>query len=181
MSKFSDWIKNVKSPATMITDVVVGSVQGLSEAIEPFIETPEKKAEMQKVIMQFQMEATKAALAKDQSILSDRASARQMAGIHGKLQSKVAVIFLIAFFVFLIADIIFIGWIAARAVRPDMAQTEIPDWIQMLITNTLTGILAYMVSMVKEIIGFLFGGSAGGDEAGANMAETMRLNSPKKP
>ena len=169
---FLNWLKGVADPATLITDTVVGSVEGIGNVVEKFVETPEKKAELQKAIMSYEVELRKEAAKLDQAQYADRASARQMAGVHGKLQARFAMAFLISFFVFLIADLGFIGWIAGTTIKGDAL--DFPVWVQTLITATLSSIVGYMVSMIKEIVGFLFGGSAGSDQTSVTMIESLR-------
>ena len=52
-------------------------------------------------------------------------------------------------------------------------------WAQTLIASMLTGLIAYLVSMLKEITGFLFGGSAGGDDVTAQLGEAMQAAAMK--
>jgi hypothetical protein len=114
----------------------------------------------------------------DRAILADRQSARQMAGTHGKLQTAFALTFLAGFLALLVADLAFIGWLIIQWQNDG---TSLPEWLQILVTNTLTGVIAYMVSMLKEVVGFLFGGSAGGDESSARLAETLRESGSTRP
>lgn len=157
-----------------VADTVVSTGEGVAGIIDKFVQTPDEKAAVQMELKRFFLDQEKLAMEKDQQILNDRQGARQMAGVHGKLQTSFALTFLICFILLLIGEFVVIGFITKWAISPEAI--AIPGWIQALISSTLTGVLAYMVSMVKEIVGFLFGGSAGGDQSGAAMVEMFAQN-----
>jgi hypothetical protein len=134
----------------------------VANIVDQFVTNPQEKQEALKALREYELDLQKQALEADRQQLEDRASARQMAGIHGKLQTTFAITFLIGFLVMLVGQFVFIGFLIAWTLDGTAA---IPDWLQVLISSTLAGVIGYMVSMLKEVVGFLFGGSAGGDDA----------------
>jgi hypothetical protein len=173
---FLDWIKG--GSAKVATDLVVGTAEGINDIVDRWVQNPEEKAEMLREIREFELTQKEMALDADRAIFEDRISARRMAGTHGKLQTAFALTFLAGFLALLVADLAFIGWLIVQW-QTDGA--SIPEWLQILVPNTLTGVIAYMVSMLKEVVGFLFGGSAGGDESAARLAESLRESGTTRP
>lgn len=167
-----------KAPAKVATDLVVGTAEGVAGIVDRFIENPQEKKEFLLELEKLKLEKKEQAMDADRAIYEDRQSARQMAGVHGKLQTAFALTFLAGFLALLIADLAFIGWLI---VQWQTDGTTLPEWLQILVTNTLTGVIAYMVSMLKEVVGFLFGGSAGGDDNTARLAETLRESGTTRP
>jgi hypothetical protein len=171
-----DWFAG--GTAKVATDLVVGTAGGIAEIVDRFVQNPEEKAELAIKLKEFELQQKEQAMEVDRAILADRQSARQMAGTHGKLQTAFALTFLAGFLALLVADLAFIGWLIIQWQNDG---TSLPEWLQILVTNTLTGVIAYMVSMLKEVVGFLFGGSAGGDESSARLAETLRESGSTRP
>ena len=166
-------IFNKAETAKTVSDTVIGLGKGVADIIDQFVETAEDKENAKAALRDYILKEREQAMEKDQQILNDRASARQMAGIHGKLQFVFAVTFLIGFLVMLVGFFVFIGMVIRWEVT---GGNPLSDFAQTLVTSTLAGSLGYMVSMLKEVVGFLFGGSAGGDETGAAMVEMFRQN-----
>ncbi len=167
-----DIFKAAVDPVSIVTDVVVETAGGMADIVDRFVHTPEEKAAVHLALKEHELKGRELAMRADAAILSDRQSARQMAGHHGKLQSAFALTFLVSFLLVLIGEIVFIGLI----VRWSIGESAVPieDWLQVLIASTLTGVLSYMASMLKEVVGFLFGGSAGGDDSTRALTETLR-------
>lgn len=172
-----DWFTG-KAPAKIATDLVVGTADGIAGIVDRFVENPQEKKEFLLELEQLKLEKKEQAMEADQAIFNDRKSARQMAATHGKLQTAFALTFLAGFLALLVVDLAFIGWLI---VQWQTDGVSLPEWLQILVTNTLTGVIAYMVSMLKEVVGFLFGGSAGGDESSAKLAETLRESGSVRP
>ncbi|MDC7234981.1 MAG: hypothetical protein PQJ58_17235 [Spirochaetales bacterium] len=167
-----DWFSK-NSASGVVSETVKSTISGVGDLVDRFVHTKEEKAELSLALKEFALKEMNQAIEKDSMILADRAGARQMAGIHGKLQSTFALAFLVGFFILLIGEFAFIGFIAKWAI----SETQpLPPWIQTLIASTLTAVLTYMVSMLKEVVGFLFGGSAGGEQSGAAMVEILNKN-----
>lgn len=171
-NKFMSWIKNISNPTTVISDTITKTADSVADIVDRFVTNPEEKEAVRAAIVAEKQAAMKIALEKDRDLYADRHSARQMASVHGKLQTKFAMSFLIGFWVLLMVDIIIIAMFAFMGDR-----VKVEQWVQLLISNMITGVIAYLVSIVKEITGFLFGGSAGSDQAGAAMVETLKNNS----
>jgi hypothetical protein len=156
---------------SVVADTVVNAASGIADIVDRFVHTNEEKAEMKLVLKEHELKIREQAMLADAAILADRQSARAMAGQHGKLQTTFAITFLIGFLALLVGDLAFIGWLIAQSLA---GGETLAEWLQILVSNTLTGVLAYMVSMLKEVVGFLFGGSAGGDDREAMLTETLR-------
>lgn len=172
-----DWFTG-KAPAKIATDLVVGTADGVAGIVDRFVTNPQEKKEFMLELERLKLEKKEQAMEADQALYEDRQSARQMAGVHRKLQTAFALTFLAGFLALLAADLAFIGWLI---VQWQAEGASLPEWLQILVTNTLTGVIAYMVSMLKEVVGFLFGGSAGGDESSAKLAETLRESGNTRP
>ena len=158
--------------ASVGVDLVVGAAERVAGIADRFIDNPQEKKAFELEWKRAEMEEERLAMEADAAILADRQSARAMAGVHGKLQHRFAMVFLIAFYVILGLELTFIGLIVVWQTRE--GAIPIADWLQVLISSTLAGVLGYMASMLKEITGFLFGGSAGGDDREAMLTETLR-------
>ena len=169
MGRLRDWVSG--GAAKVATDLVVNTAEGINNIVDRWIQNPQEKADLMRELREFELTQKEMAMDADQAILADRASARQMAGIHGKLQTTFALTFLVGFLLLLVADLGFISWLIIQALSDGVS---LPEWLQILVTNTLTGVIAYMVSMLKEVVGFLFGGSAGGDASTARLVETLQ-------
>ena len=177
---FRDRIQGIREAvqsggASVGVDLVVGAVERVASVADKFIHTPEEKAAFELEWKRAEMEDERLAMEADAAILADRQSARAMAGTHGKLQSRFAMTFLIAFLLLLAGEFVFVGLIISWEMK---GATVLSSWVQALISGMLTGVLAYMVSMLKEVVGFLFGGSAGGDDREARLTDTLRNNTP---
>lgn len=162
--------------AKVVSDTVVGLGKGVADIVDQFVETAEDREKAKAAIREYILAEREQAMEKDQQILNDRASARQMAGIHGKLQFVFAITFLVGFLLMLVGFFVFIGMVVRWEVT---GGNPLSDFAQTLITSTLAGSIGYMVSMLKEVVGFLFGGSAGGDDSGHALVEMMQTAQPK--
>ena len=158
-------------PAKMISDTVIQVAGGASDIVDRWVTNPEEKQKALNELREFTLKEREVAADKDAAILADRQSARGMAGIHGKLQKTFSMVFLIGFFILIVGEFAFIGLIIYWQTR---GESPLDDWAKTLIATLLSGVLGYMVSMLKEITGFLFGGSAGGDDATAQLGEAMQ-------
>ena len=176
MGRLRDWLSG--GTAKVATDLIVGTAEGVNDIVDRWVTNPQEKAEMLRELREFELTQKEMAMDADRAIYEDRISARQMAGVHGKLQTAFALTFLAGFLVLLAADLGFIGWLI---VQWQSDGVSLPEWLQILVTNTLTGVIAYMVSMLKEVVGFLFGGSAGGDDSSARLADTLREAGATRP
>ena len=172
-----DWFTG-KAPAKIATDIVMSTATGIADIVDRFVENPQERAALHIQMKEFELKQKEMAMEVDAAILADRQSARQMSGTHAKLQTAFALTFLAGFLALLVADLAFIGWLIVQW-QTDGA--SLPEWLQILVTNTLTGVIAYMVSMLKEVVGFLFGGSAGGDENAAHLTEVLRNSGTTRP
>lgn len=161
--------------ASIGVDLVVGTAERVAEIADRFIKTGEEKDAFALEWQRAEMEEERLGMEADAAILADRQSARAMAGTHGKLQGRFAMTFLIAFLLLLAGEFVFVGLIISWEMKGAMV---LSSWVQALISGLLTGVLAYMVSMLKEVVGFLFGGSAGGDDREARLTDTLRNNTP---
>lgn len=170
-----DWFAG--GTAKVATDLVVGTASGVADIVDRFVENPEERAQLQLALKEFELKQKEQAMEADRAIYEDRESARKMSGTHGKLQTAFALTFLAGFLTLLVADLAFIGWLIIQW-QNDGA--SLPEWLQILVTNTLTGVIAYMVSMLKEVVGFLFGGSAGGDDLAATLREAGATRPPEE-
>ena len=155
-----------------ITDTAMGLANGAADIVDRFVQNPEEKQRALQQLREYELDMKEEARKQADAVLADRQGAREMAGQHGKLQSAFALTFLISFLLVLLGEIVFIGLI----VRWTMGESGVPlqDWLQVIIASTLTGVLSYMASMLKGVVGFLFGGSAGGDDREARLTETLR-------
>ena len=174
--RLRDRVQNVREAvqsggASIGVGLVMDVANGAADIVDRFIQNPAEKQEALLALREFELEEKSVAMEADAAILADRQSARAMAGTHGKLQTSFAMTFLISFLLLLAGEFTFVGLIISWEMKGELV---LSSWVQALISGMLTGVLAYMVSMLKEVVGFLFGGSAGGDDREANLTETLR-------
>ena len=169
MGKLLDKIRNTVNPAKVITDTALEVANGAADIIDRFVTTPDDKEKALAALREFTLDERRIAADRTEALLNDRASARSMASVHNKLQRLFAMAFLIGFFVVTVGELVFIALLIKWE-----GTAPISQWAQGLIASLLGGILGYMVSMVKEIVGFLFGGSAGGDDASAQIGQALQ-------
>ena len=157
-----------------VAETVGATIDSVGNLADRFIQTKEEKDAFQLALKEFALKERAQAMDADMQILQDRQSARVMASTHGKLQTVFAIVFLIGFLLTLLGALFFIGLIVRWTITG--TQSPIPEWAQVLISSTVSGVLGYMASMVKEIVGFLFGGSASGDESHQQLSDMVRSN-----
>ncbi len=160
------WFK-IKDPVTMVKDLA----DGAADIVDRFITNPEEKQKALQQLREFKLAQMEVASKNKERALTDRQGARTMAPVHKWLQSVFAISFLIFFFVVLIGEFVFIGMLISWVVT---GGAVIPPWLQALVANMLGVVLGYMSSMMKEIVGFLFGGSVGGDDLSQALTQQMR-------
>ena len=166
-----DRLRKVTDPAKLIVDATMGVADRAAAIVDRFVQNPDERHQAQMDIERLKLDAEKQAMVASNAILADRQSAREMAGTHGKLQTRFSMTFLVAFMVILFGEFALVGLIVSWEMK---GVAPLSGWSQALISGMLTGVLAYMVSMLKEVVGFLFGGSAGGDDREARLTETLR-------
>ena len=171
-----DKLKGILDPAKIISDTVIKVAGGASDIVDRWVTNPEEKQNALQELREFTLKEREAAADKEAAILADRQSARGMAGIHGKLQKTFAIVFLIGFLALIVGEFAFIGLVIYWQTR---GESPLDEWAKTLIATLLSGVLGYMVSMLKEITGFLFGGSAGGDDVTAQLGEAMQAAAAK--
>ena len=171
MGRLFDNLRKVADPAKFITDTAMGLANGAADIVDRFVQNPEEKQRALQQLREYELDMKEEARKQADSILADRQGAREMAGTHGKLQGRFAMTFLISFLLLLTGEFVFVGLIISWEMKGAMV---LSSWVQALISGMLTGVLAYMVSMLKEVVGFLFGGSAGGDDREARLTESLR-------
>ena len=167
-----DRIADKLNPARMITDTVMDFAEGTADIVDRFVQNPEEKEAAKQALREYTLEKQKLAADKDSALLADRASARSMAGVHGKTQRQFSVIFMVAFFAVVLLDIGFIVFLVVLSTN--RAGLDFPQWLTALIGTTLGSLTATMSAKLDEIIGFLFGGSASGDTASQQLGEAVQ-------
>ncbi len=173
---FFDNLLGKLDPAKMISDTVIQVAGGASDIVDRWVTNPEEKQNALQELREFTLKEREAAADKEAAILADRQGARGMAGVHGKLQRTFAIVFLIGFFALVVGEFAFVGLVIYWETT---GSAPLSAWAQTLIASMLTGLIAYMVSMLKEITGFLLGGSAGGDDVTAQLGEAMQAATMK--
>lgn len=171
IKEFFSGIKDAINPAKMISDTIIDVAGGAADIVDRFIENPEEKQKAKQEFREFVLAKRELVADKEAAILVDRQSARGMAGVHGKLQKTFAIVFLIGFLALVVGEFAFIGMIIYWETK---GTAPLSDWAKTLIATLLSGVLGYMVSMLKEITGFLFGGSAGGDDVSAQLGAAIQ-------
>jgi hypothetical protein len=177
-TRLIDRLKNLNlDPAKIVSDMVLETADGAADIVDRFVTNPQEKQAALEALREFTLDEQREAFKKDQAILADRQSARGMASVHGKLQKTFALVFLIGFLALVVAEFAFVGLIVSWELK---GTAPLSDWAKTLIASLLSGVLGYMVSMIKEITGFLFGGSAGGDDVAAQLGEAIKIGTEPK-
>jgi hypothetical protein len=166
-----DKLKDKLNPAKIITETVMEVADGAADIVDRFVQNPEEKEAALQALREFKLAEREIAADKEAALLADRQSARGMAGIHGKLQKTFSMVFLVGFLALVVGEFAFIGLIIYWETT---GTAPLSDWAKTLIATLLSGVLGYMVSMLKEITGFLFGGSAGGDDVTAQLGDAIQ-------
>lgn len=166
-------LDRLRNPAaSVVVDTVTGALNGAADIADRFIQTKDERAEFQLALKEHELKVKAQAMDADNAILTDRQSARAMAGVHGNTQRQVAKIFIIAYFIVLFGDLGFIAMLVYLALgNPTF---RFPEWLIGLIGTMLGSVTTGMSLKLDTILGFLFGGSAGGDDSARALSETLR-------
>ena len=119
--------KVTKSAVSAAVDTVSGVLDKGAEIADRFIQSPDEKAAFQLEWKKLQAAETDQAIERETNSYADRQGARDMSTVHGDLQRRFSVIFLIGYLVVIMLDLSFIAflvWIGLKNPGIDIPQMD---------------------------------------------------------